>query len=279
MEIRRSQVAGPDGDYGLSYADWGSPDAARTIICVHGLTRNGRDFDHLATVLQDHARVICPDMVGRGMSDPLRDPEQYALPTYVAHMLQLLDQLQLRQVDWVGTSMGGLIGMGVAASGAPIRRLVLNDIGPFIPKAALERINTHLGLSLSFASLKALEAHLREIHAGFGPLSDAEWRHLAEHSASRREDGTFRLSYDQRLAEPMKRGPLADVDLWPVWDQVRCPVLVLRGTQSELLLAATAEEMTRRGPGAEVVEIDGTGHAPALMAKDQIAIVRDWLLR
>jgi pimeloyl-ACP methyl ester carboxylesterase len=279
MEIRRIQIAGPDGDYGLSYADWGNPDAARTIVCVHGLTRNGRDFDHLATVLQNHARVICPDMVGRGLSDPLRDPEQYALPTYVAHMLQLLDQLEVGQVDWVGTSMGGLIGMGVAASGAPIGRLVLNDIGPFIPKAALERINRHLGLSLSFASLEALEAHLREIHAGFGPLSDAEWRHLAEHSASRREDGTFRLSYDQRLAEPMKRGPLADIDLWPVWDQVRCPVLVLRGTQSELLLAATAEEMTRRGPGAEVVEIDGTGHAPALMAKDQIAIVRDWLLR
>jgi pimeloyl-ACP methyl ester carboxylesterase len=279
MEIRRIQVAGPDADYGLSYADWGRPDAARTIVCVHGLTRNGRDFDHLATVLQDHARVICPDMVGRGLSDPLRDPEQYALPTYVAHMLQLLEQLELRQVDWVGTSMGGLIGMGVAAAGATIRRLVLNDIGPFIPKAALARINTHLGLSLSFASLEALEAHLREIHAGFGPLSDAEWRHLAEHSASRREDGTFRLSYDQRLAEPMKRGPLADIDLWPVWDQIRCPVLVLRGTQSELLLAATAEEMTRRGAGAEVVEIDGTGHAPALMAKDQIAIVRDWLLR
>jgi pimeloyl-ACP methyl ester carboxylesterase len=279
MEIRRIQIAGPDGDYGLSYADWGSPDAARTIVCVHGLTRNGRDFDHLAMVLQDHARVICPDMVGRGLSDPLRDPEQYALPTYVAHMLQLLEQLELRQVYWVGTSMGGLIGMGVAASGAPIRRLVLNDIGPFIPKAALERINTHLGLSLSFASLEALEAHLREVHAGFGPLSDAEWRHLAEHSASRREDGTFRLSYDQRLAEPMKRGPIADVDLWPVWDQIRCSVLVLRGAQSELLLASTAEEMTRRGPGAEVVQIDGTGHAPALMAKDQIAIVRDWLLR
>jgi pimeloyl-ACP methyl ester carboxylesterase len=279
MEIRRIQVAGPDGDYGLSYADWGRPDAARTIVCVHGLTRNGRDFDHLATALQDHARVICPDMVGRGLSDPLRDPEEYALPTYVAHMLQLWEKLELRQVDWVGTSMGGLIGMGVAAAGVPIQRLVLNDIGPFIPKAALERVNRHLGLSLSFASLEALEAHLREIHAGFGPLSDAEWRHLAEHSASRREDGTFRLSYDQRLAEPMKRGPLADIDLWPVWDQIRCPVLVLRGTQSELLLAATAEEMTRRGAGAEVVEIDGTGHAPALMAKDQIAIVRDWLMR
>jgi pimeloyl-ACP methyl ester carboxylesterase len=135
----------------------------------------------------------------------------------------------------------------------------------------------YLGLSLCFASLEALEAHLREIHAGFGALTDAEWRHLAEHSASRREDGTFRLNYDQRLGEPMKRGPIEDVDLWPVWDQIRCPVLVLRGVQSDLLLPATANEMTRRGPGAEVVEIDGTGHAPALMAKDQIEIVRDWL--
>ena len=168
MDIRRVQVEGPDGVYGLSYAEWGRPDAARTVVCVHGLTRNGRDFDHLAAVLQDHARVICPDMVGRGLSDPLGNPEHYALPTYVAHMLQVLDKLELGEVDWVGTSMGGLIGMGVAASGAPIRRLVLNDIGPFIPKIALERINMHLGLSLSFASLEALEAHLREIHAGFG---------------------------------------------------------------------------------------------------------------
>jgi pimeloyl-ACP methyl ester carboxylesterase len=278
MEIRRIQVEGPEGDYGLSYAEWGSPGAARAIICVHGLTRNGRDFDHLAAVLQEQARVICPDIVGRGLSDPLGNPEHYALPTYVAHMLQMLDKLSLGEVDWVGTSMGGLIGMGVAASGAPIRRLVLNDIGPFIPKAALERINMYLGLSLSFASLEALEAHLREIHAGFGPLSDAEWRHLAEHSASRREDGTFRLSYDQRLGAPMKRGPIEDVDLWPVWDQIRCPVLVLRGAESDLLLAETAEEMTRRGPGAEVIQIDGTGHAPALMAKAQIEVVRDWLL-
>jgi pimeloyl-ACP methyl ester carboxylesterase len=168
--------------------------------------------------------------------------------------------------------------MGVAASGAPIRRLVLNDIGPFIPKVALERINLYLGLSLSFPSLEALEAHLREIHAGFGALSDAEWRHLAEHCASRREDGAFRLSYDQRLGEPMKRGPIEDVDLWAVWDQIRCPVLVLRGVESDLLLPETAAEMTRRGPRAEVVEIDGTGHAPALMAKEQIAIVRDWLI-
>ena len=278
MEIRRIHVEGPDRRYGLSYADWGRTGTARTVVCVHGLTRNGRDFDHLARVLAEERRVICPDIVGRGLSDPLTDPEHYALPTYVGHMVQLLSGLGLDEVDWVGTSMGGLIGMGVAAMEAsPIRRLVLNDVGPFLPKVALERINTYLGLDLRFASLDALEAHLREIHAGFGPLTDAEWRHLAEYSAARREDGRFGLNYDQRLGQPMKTGPIEDVELWPVWDQIRCPVLVLRGISSDLLLAETAAEMTRRGPRAEVVEVDGTGHAPALMAKDQIAIVSSWL--
>ena len=278
MEIRRIHVEGPDRRYGLSYADWGRTGTARTVVCVHGLTRNGRDFDHLARVLAEERRVICPDIVGRGLSDPLTDPEHYALPTYVGHMVQLLSGLGLDEVDWVGTSMGGLIGMGVAAMEAsPIRRLVLNDVGPFLPKVALERINTYLGLDLRFASLDALEAHLREIHAGFGPLTDAEWRHLAEYSAARREDGRFGLNYDQRLGQPMKTGPIEDVELWPVWDQIRCPVLVLRGISSDLLLAETAAEMSRRGPRAEVVEVDGTGHAPALMAKDQIAIVSSWL--
>ena len=280
MEICRIKVEGPDGTYGISYADWGDPAAARTVVCVHGLTRTGRDFDHLAAELSKEARVICPDIVGRGLSDPLTDPEHYALPTYVSHMLQLIARLGLGQVDWVGTSMGGLIGMGVAASDAsPIRRLVLNDIGPFIPKAALERINDYLGLDRRFASLDLLEAHLREIHAGFGPLSDAEWRHLAENSAARREDGRFGLNYDQRIGQPMKNGPIEDIDLWPVYEQIRCPVLLLRGTESDLLLAETAEEMPRRGPQAELVEIDGTGHAPALMATDQIALIWEWLAR
>ena len=157
--------------------------------------------------------MICPDIAGRGLSDPLTKPEDYALPTYIGHMAQLLQQLGLAEVDWVGTSMGGLIGMGLAAmQESPIRRLVLNDVGPFLPKAALERINTYLGHDLRFASLDALEAHLREIHAGFGPLTDAEWRHLAEHSAARREDGRFGLNYDQRLGRPMTTGPIEDVD-------------------------------------------------------------------
>jgi pimeloyl-ACP methyl ester carboxylesterase len=278
MQIRRVQVEDEGGSHELSFADWGAADAARTVVCVHGLTRNGRDFDHLAAVLSAEARVICPDIIGRGQSDRLADPEQYALPTYIAHMIQLIDRLGLGQVDWVGTSMGGLIGMGVAvADPGKIRRLVLNDVGPFLPKEALERINAYLGLDLRFADLAALEAHLRTIHAGFGPLSDAEWRHLAEHSALVRSDGSLGLNYDQRLAVPLKRGPTLDIELWPVWDQIRCPVLVLRGVESDLLGPATAAEMARRGPRAEIIEIDGTGHAPVLMAKDQIEIVRNWL--
>jgi pimeloyl-ACP methyl ester carboxylesterase len=278
MQIHRVRVEGPDGGHALSLTDWGAPDAARTVVCVHGLTRNGRDFDHLAEVLSADARVICPDIVGRGRSDRLADPEQYALPTYVAHMIQLIDRLDLGQVDWVGTSMGGLIGMGVAvADPGKIRRMVLNDVGPFLPKGALERINQYLGLDLRFADLAALEAHLRAIHAGFGPLTDAQWRHLAEHSALARADGSLGLNYDQRLALPLKREPILDIDLWAVWDRIGCPVLVLRGSESDLLLAATAAEMARRGPCAEIIEIDGTGHAPVLMAKDQIEIVRNWL--
>jgi len=278
MQIRRVEVEGPDRRYALSYADWGGPGAARTVICVHGLTRNARDFDHLATVLAQDMRVICPDVIGRGLSDRLQDPAHYALPTYVAHMLQLIRELELETVDWIGTSMGGLIGMGVAATeGSPIRRLVLNDVGPFLPKAALESINGYVGRDPRFADLAELEAYLRRIHAGFGPLTDAQWRHMATHSAREHPDGGLGLSYDQRLATAMREGPIHDIDLWPVWDAIRCPVLVIRGANSDLLLPETAREMTERGPRAKLVELPGIGHAPALMADDQIALVRDWL--
>jgi pimeloyl-ACP methyl ester carboxylesterase len=279
MKIKRLRVQGPDDQsHGISYTDWGDPGAARVVVCVHGLTRNGRDFDHLAVVLAEGGRVICPDMVGRGLSDRLGDPEHYALPTYIDHMRQLLAALGLDAVDWVGTSMGGLIGMGIAAAGdGLIRKLVLNDIGPFIPQAALADISSRLGLDRRFETLESLEGHLREIHAGFGPLDDDEWRHLAEHSAARREDGRFGLNYDQRLSLSSASAPGGDVSLWPVWDQIQCPVLVLRGTESNLLQPSTAAEMAARGPGADIVEIDGRGHAPALMAKDQIEILRSWL--
>lgn len=281
MHIGRIEVEGPDRRYTLGYTEWGAPDAARTVVCVHGLTRNARDFDHLAAALAADARVICPDMVGRGQSDRLDDPRHYALPTYVAHMLQLIDRLRLGRVDWVGTSMGGLIGMGVAAGEhSPIERLVLNDVGPFLPKAALFRIDAYLGLAArDFADVAEIETHLREVHAMFGPLTDAEWRHLAEHSARRRPDGRLELAFDPRLREAFEQGGLDDVDLWPLWDPIRCPVLVLRGAESDLLLPETAREMTERGPKAKLVEFEGIGHAPALMADHQIATVRDWLAR
>lgn len=280
MQIRRLEVEGPDGRYAMSYADWGDPGAARTIVCVHGLTRSGRDFDHLAAVLARDARVLCPDIVGRGRSDALVDPGHYALPTYVAHMLQFLRQFGLVEVDWVGTSMGGLVGMGVAATEpSPVRRLVLNDVGPMLAKAALARIGSYAGLDRRFDRLDDLEAHLRDIHAGFGPLTGAQWRHLATHSAREFPDGRLGLAYDQRIGDAFRGDEVEDVELWEVWDRLRCPVLVLRGAESDLLPAEAAREMTERGPGAELVEIPGVGHAPALMAADQIALVRDWLAR
>jgi pimeloyl-ACP methyl ester carboxylesterase len=278
MQIHRQRVDGTDRSYRLSYADWDGPDIAPAVVCVHGLTRNARDFDALAATLSADARVICPDMVGRGGSDALADPAQYDIPAYADHTIQLIDRLGLGQVDWVGTSMGGLIGMAVAAADpGRIRRLVLNDIGPLIPGAAIGRIKRYLGLDLTFVSLFELEAHLRIIHATFGPLTDAQWRQMTEHSGLARADGTWRLHYDPRIREGFLRLPDGDVEYWETWDRIGCPVLVLRGTESDILTAEIAAEMAQRGPGAEVVAFEGIGHAPALVAADQIAVVRDWL--
>ncbi len=168
----------------MAYAEWGAAEAARVVLCVHGLTRSGRDFDRLAAALAaSGCRVVCPDVVGRGSSDWLEDPAGYAYPQYLADMTALIARLDVEAVDWVGTSMGGLIGMMLAAQpGTPIRRLVINDIGPFIPKAALARIGDYLGQDQSFADLEAAEAHLRTVHAPFGPLTDAQWEHLTLHS-------------------------------------------------------------------------------------------------
>ncbi len=281
MKLETLEVEGPDRGYRMSYTTFGSPKPDRAVICVHGLTRNGRDFDALAGTLAEDAFIVCPDVVGRGHSEWLDDPETYAVTTYASHMLQLIQHLGVSQVDWVGTSMGGLIGMGIASmEGHPIRKMVLNDVGPFIPKTALERIGAYLGLALSFESLADLEAHLRQIHAPFGPLSDAEWAHLAEHSAKQREDGSFVLSYDPRIAEPFKTDdPTEDLDLWTLWDAISCPTLVLRGALSDLLLPDVAEAMAARGPKAELRTIEGVGHAPALMDREQIDVVRHWLAR
>ncbi len=271
---------GPHGFHKIAYALWGDVRARRALICVHGLTRTGRDFDVLAQGLADVYRVACPDLPGRGHSHWLAVHADYKPPTYMTDLAALIARLDVDEVDWIGTSLGGLLGMMLAAQpNSPIRKLVLNDVGAVITRPALERIAGYVGTDPVFADLAALEAYLREVHAPFGPLTDAQWRHLAEHSARHDvQTGAWRLHYDPSLAEPFKEGFSEDVDLWPVWEAVSSPVLILRGADSDLLLADTAEEMLTRGPAAELVVFPGVGHAPMLMDPAQIRIVRDWLL-
>ncbi|WP_421709956.1 alpha/beta fold hydrolase [Algihabitans sp.] len=267
------------GFHRIAYREWGQPDAARTAVCVHGLTRNGRDFDVLAVTLAEAGwRVICPDVVGRGDSDWLGDGADYGYPQYLQDMTALLARLDVEQVDWIGTSMGGLIGMMLAASGGhPVGRLVINDVGPLIPKAALERIADYVGRSWVFADRRAALEHVMKAYSGFGDLSEAQWSKLADDSLQAAPDGGFRPNYDPRIGEAFVGQPLEDVDLWPVWDRITCPVLLLRGAESDLLTAETAREMTRRGPATEIVEIAGAGHAPALLSAFERETIRDWL--
>lgn len=280
MEPAQRHILGlsPAGFHRCVYREWPSPDsAAPVLVAVHGLTRNGRDFDAVAEAMSDRYRVICPDIVGRGASDWLPDGALYGYPQYLADCAALLARLSVGAVDWLGTSMGGLIGMMLAAQPqTPIRRLIVNDVGPFVPKAALERIATYVGQDPHFASIGDLEAYLRRVHAPFGPLSDAEWAHLAGHSARTLSEGGYGLAYDPKIGQAFQ-GPLQDVDLWPLWDRIACPVLIIRGGQSDLLLPDTAAEMVRRKPSAKLVEFPECGHAPTLMAPHQIAAIREWL--
>jgi pimeloyl-ACP methyl ester carboxylesterase len=279
LSIRSMLTATPHGFFRMSYAEWAGPPSAPTVLCVRGLTRNGRDFDVLAEALARDFRVICPDILGRGKSDWLEHSEDYDYAVYIGSMAQLIARLDVPELLWVGTSMGGLMGLITAAlPRAPIKRLVINDIGPLIAKEGLARIATYVGKDPSFADLTALEAYQREVAAGFGALTDAQWRHLATHAARTKPDGSLGLAYDPRIGDAFKKAPLVDVDLWALWDRIACPTLVLRGAQSDLLRRSDAEAMTRRGPRASLVEFPGVGHAPALMAPEQIAAVRGFLL-
>jgi pimeloyl-ACP methyl ester carboxylesterase len=281
MREKRVLCLSPAGFHGMAYVEWGDPANPRVLVCVHGLTRCGRDFDFLAQTLAADCRVVCPDVVGRGRSDWLRDGQHYAIPQYAQDMVALLARLDVEQVDWLGTSMGGMIGMALAAQpGSPIRKLILNDVGPTIAAAALRRIGDYLAAPPDFASPAQAEAYIRSI-APFGDLSDAQWRHLTEH-VIRSDAGRYRLRYDPAiaasfLAAAAAQGEGKDIDLWPLYDAIRCPTLVMRGEHSDLLARETVAAMATRGPRARGVEIPGVGHAPMLLDAAQAAIVRAFL--
>lgn len=274
------QCLSPKGLHRIAYLEWGDATNGNVLVCVHGLTRCARDFDNLARAMSDRYRVVCPDVAGRGYSGWLADPMAYQIPQYVSDMVTLIARLDVEKVDWVGTSMGGLIGLGLAAQPqTPIRKLVLNDAGPVVTKVSLERIATYVGIAPTFPSIEAADQYIRAVSATFGPHTDAEWRFLTEVVVRKLPDGSYKMHYDPRLAEPFKHlMPEGDLELWPLYDAVRSPMLVVRGAQSDLLTRATCEAMKTRGPKAEVVEIEGVGHAPTLMHADQIEVVRQFLL-
>ena len=299
---------GPHGFHGVAYTEWGDPRDPHLVICVHGLTRNCRDFDALAGRLAQECRVACMDVVGRGESDWLEHKEDYGFDVYVTDAAALIARLTAPQlpsamgrlwrqlarpyaprVDWIGTSMGGLLGMMLAAKrNTPIRRLVLNDVGPLVPWPALLRLKLeHSAAETRFADLADVERHLRAACATFGPLADERWRDVVLHSSRRLDDGSYGLAFDPGIISAMRHGANAEVqfgndflfgvDLWPVWNAVQCPTLVIRGGESDLLLPSTVQQMLATYPLARVVELSGIGHAPWLASAEQIAIVRDFL--
>src|SRR5664279_4256732 len=248
-EQRHFQSLSAHGFHRVVYRQWGDPRNERVVVCVHGLTRNGRDFDELGAALADRFRVLCPDMPGRGESEWLPDARDYTFPTYLTTLTALLAHANVTRCAWVGTSMGGLLGMVLAVQRAtPIARMVLNDVGPLIEPAALARIGAYVGMDPRFASFAALEAHVRMVSAPFGPLTDAQWEKLARTSARRAGDSDWRLNYDPGIAVPFRIEAQKATDLWPLWDAITCPTLLLRGAQSDLLSPATAAAMGARGP-------------------------------
>lgn len=286
----------PQGQHRMAWWSWGDPGASHVVVCVHGLTRQGRDFDRLATALVQRCagavHVVCPDVAGRGHSEWLPQSGLYQVPQYAGDMFALLAQLHqhapIRQLDWVGTSMGGLIGMVLAgqpegALPVPIRRLVLNDVGPSITWRSVERMQQYVGRSGTFANLQEAAAELRRLSPGFGPVPEEVWLELSSHMVRQLPDGRLALHYDGALAEPLRAltpdaAQAAEAVAWGLYDQIRAQVLLIRGLESDLLTESTAQAMTQRGPRARLVQWPHVGHAPTLTDPAQIEEVAGFLL-
>ena len=267
----------PHGFHFMRYVEWGDPHNKHVLVCVHGLTRNARDFDFVAEHLEDAYRVVSVDIVGRGRSDWLRDPADYNYPVYCSDLTTLIARLGVETVDWLGTSMGGIIGMIMASMpNSPVRKLVLNDVGCVIPKPALERIGQYVGKSPVYDDFAKLESAVRAV-SPFGELTDEQWHHLAVHVAKQDDHGRWTLRYDPGIAKNFHAAPLAEVNLRPVWNAVHGPVLVIRGDSSDLLTARVMDEMRKR-PHTETLVVPNCGHAPMLMDDSQAGAIRRFLL-
>ncbi|WOB06262.1 alpha/beta hydrolase [Piscinibacter gummiphilus] len=282
--LNHVQCLDSQGLHRMAYWEWGDPANPKVLVCVHGLSRQGRDFDTLAQAMSAEYRVVCPDVVGRGQSDWLADPSGYQIPAYAADMVTLLARLNAATVHWVGTSMGGLIGLVVAAlKHSPVSRLVLNDVGPVVELDALARIGTYLGAPVRWKSLEEAADALWAISQGFGPHTREQWLALTRPMIKADGDG-FVPHYDLNVAVPF-RGltpelvKAGEAQVWAMYESLRCRVLLLRGADSDLLSPATAKAMTERGPKAELREFAGVGHAPMLHSGDQVSAVREFLLR
>jgi pimeloyl-ACP methyl ester carboxylesterase len=283
---RRDEVSalGPHGFTKIVYSEWGPHEAEQVVVCVHGLTRNRHDFDFLAPRLAHRGlRVIALDLPGRGESDWVSTPADYATPLYLAAVAAVIARSGAKSVDYVGTSLGGHVGMEMAAlPGNPVRRLLLNDFGARVGGVALQRIGSYLRMKRRFVTLEEFEQHLRTIHASFGHLTDLQWRHMAQHSAVKTEEGDWRQHYDPAIGRAFSWPLMVDISLWDIWDKVACPVMILRGEDSDLLHASTVREMQKRGISGKnglvrSVEVRGVGHAPALMSDSQITLIEDFL--
>lgn len=277
------QCLSPVGFHRMVYAEWGEHDNPEVLLCVHGLTRVGRDFDRLARAMVDRYRVICPDVVGRGSSDWLRDPMYYGIPQYAADMATLIARLDVDRVDWVGTSMGGLIGIALAGQAqSPIRQLVLNDVGPRLGPVAIARIAGYVGQPVSFASLDEAAKYQSVTAAPFGLKTHDEWRELV--APTLRQDGErYVFRYDPAIALPFKTttpqaAAAGEAATWALYDRIEARTLLVRGADSDLLTPETAAEMAGRGPRPQIVEVPGVGHAPTFMPAGEIELLRRFLL-
>jgi pimeloyl-ACP methyl ester carboxylesterase len=269
------------GFHEIAYVDWGPVQASVPAVCVHGLSRQGRDFDYLAADLAAAGRrATCPDLVGRGRSGRLLNPNEYAIPQYCADMNALIARLGADEVDWIGTSLGGLIGIVLAGlPGNPIRRLVINDIGPFLPWAGLARIGSYVSaMPADFRDLAEAESYFREVLAPFGDLPDEHWSHITRHSVAWHENRERCVMLcDPQIVRAFRNPWHYSLDLWKYWTAIKVPILVIRGAESDLLPADLASEMLRRNPRATVVDIEGCGHAPPLTRPEQIGHVSEFL--